>query len=167
MESTFWLVSSSLWICACSFLNYIEVDIWHPSFTCVFIFICRYIGKGDGITISVWNNKKIHKKQGGGFLGCVRILSSTVQRLKDTGCKYHSFVSLSSIVLVLSTSVTVINNKSLLIPFLSPKQIKGLTYAKLVLKTLNQWKEKLFCPYYRGMAMEGSLVVDTMLLLIH
>lgn len=47
----------------------------------------RYIGKGDGITISVWNNKKIHKKQGGGFLGCVRILSSTVQRLKDTGCK--------------------------------------------------------------------------------
>lgn len=44
-----------------------------------------YIGKGDGITISVWNNKKIHKKQGGGFLGCVRILSSTVQRLKDTG----------------------------------------------------------------------------------
>ncbi|KAJ9577603.1 hypothetical protein L9F63_005790 [Diploptera punctata] len=44
-----------------------------------------YIGKGDGITISVWNHKKIHKKQGGGFLGCVRIMSNTVQRLKDTG----------------------------------------------------------------------------------
>uniref|UniRef100_A0A8D8YJU2 E3 ubiquitin-protein ligase SMURF1 n=1 Tax=Cacopsylla melanoneura TaxID=428564 RepID=A0A8D8YJU2_9HEMI len=47
-----------------------------------------YIGKGDGITISVWNHKKIHKKQGGaGFLGCVRILANTIQRLKDTGCK--------------------------------------------------------------------------------
>ncbi|XP_026680932.1 E3 ubiquitin-protein ligase SMURF1-like [Diaphorina citri] len=45
----------------------------------------KYIGKGDGITISVWNHKKIHKKQGGGFLGCVRILANTIQRLKDTG----------------------------------------------------------------------------------
>ncbi|XP_067005940.2 E3 ubiquitin-protein ligase SMURF2 [Anabrus simplex] len=44
-----------------------------------------YIGKGDGITISVWNHRKIHKKQGGGFLGCVRIMSNTIQRLKDTG----------------------------------------------------------------------------------
>ncbi|XP_031829010.1 SMAD specific E3 ubiquitin protein ligase [Nomia melanderi] len=55
-----------------------------------------YIGKNDGITISVWNHKKIHKKKGGGFLGCVRILSNTIQRLKDTGyqrldlCKAHS-----------------------------------------------------------------------------
>ncbi|KZC13825.1 E3 ubiquitin-protein ligase SMURF2, partial [Dufourea novaeangliae] len=55
-----------------------------------------YIGKSDGITISVWNHKKIHKKKGGGFLGCVRILSNTIQRLKDTGyqrldlCKAHS-----------------------------------------------------------------------------
>ncbi|XP_066584091.1 E3 ubiquitin-protein ligase SMURF2 isoform X2 [Prorops nasuta] len=44
-----------------------------------------YIGKNDGITISVWNQRKIHKKQGGGFLGCVRIISNTIQRLKDTG----------------------------------------------------------------------------------
>lgn len=51
------------------------------------IHIYRYIGKNDGITISVWNHRKIHKKQGGGFLGCVRILSNTIQRLKDTGCK--------------------------------------------------------------------------------
>ncbi|MGH0129274.1 UNVERIFIED_CONTAM: hypothetical protein FKN15_038657 [Acipenser sinensis] len=29
-----------------------------------------YIGKTDSITISVWNHKKIHKKQGAGFLGC-------------------------------------------------------------------------------------------------
>ncbi|XP_065214724.1 E3 ubiquitin-protein ligase SMURF2 [Planococcus citri] len=44
-----------------------------------------YIGKGDGITISIWNHKKVQKKQGGGFLGCVRILSSSIQKLKDTG----------------------------------------------------------------------------------
>ncbi|XP_057324330.1 E3 ubiquitin-protein ligase SMURF2 [Microplitis mediator] len=55
-----------------------------------------YIGKNDGITISVWNHRKIHKKQGGGFLGCVRILSNTIQRLKDTGyqrldlCRAHT-----------------------------------------------------------------------------
>ncbi|KAL0279040.1 UNVERIFIED_CONTAM: hypothetical protein PYX00_000684 [Menopon gallinae] len=44
-----------------------------------------YIGKCDGITISVWNHKKIHKKHGGGFLGCVRIAANAVQRLRDTG----------------------------------------------------------------------------------
>ncbi|XP_059470031.1 E3 ubiquitin-protein ligase SMURF2 [Neocloeon triangulifer] len=44
-----------------------------------------YLGKMDGITISIWNNRKIHKKQGSGFLGCVRIMSNTIQRLKDTG----------------------------------------------------------------------------------
>lgn len=44
-----------------------------------------YIGKLDAITISVWNHRKIHKKEGGGFLGCVRIMSNAIQRLKDTG----------------------------------------------------------------------------------
>ncbi|XP_047474966.1 E3 ubiquitin-protein ligase SMURF1-like isoform X2 [Penaeus chinensis] len=44
-----------------------------------------YVGKGDGITISVWNRRKIHKKAGSGFLGCVRIVSSAIHRLKDTG----------------------------------------------------------------------------------
>lgn len=48
-----------------------------------------YLNRGDGITISVWNQRKVLKKQGGGFLGCVRILSSTIQRLKDTGCTYQ------------------------------------------------------------------------------
>lgn len=47
-----------------------------------------YLGKTDNITISVWNYRKIHKKQGSGFLGCVRIVSALIQRLKDTGCKY-------------------------------------------------------------------------------
>ena len=46
-----------------------------------------YLGRGDGITISVWNQKKVHKKHSGGFLGCARITASTVQRLKDTGCE--------------------------------------------------------------------------------
>ncbi|BFZ17439.1 hypothetical protein BsWGS_20477 [Bradybaena similaris] len=44
-----------------------------------------YIGQKDSIIISVWNHKKIHKKQGAGFLGCVRIMSNAVQQLKDTG----------------------------------------------------------------------------------
>jgi len=44
-----------------------------------------FLSRGDGITISVWNQKKVHKNSGSGFLGCVRISSSTVQRLKDTG----------------------------------------------------------------------------------
>ncbi|XP_059835492.1 E3 ubiquitin-protein ligase SMURF1 isoform X2 [Hypanus sabinus] len=44
-----------------------------------------YIGKADSITISIWNHKKIHKKQGAGFLGCVRLLSNAISRLKDTG----------------------------------------------------------------------------------
>ncbi|EAT37804.1 AAEL010256-PA, partial [Aedes aegypti] len=44
-----------------------------------------YLGKNDNITISIWNQRKVQKRQGSGFLGCVRIVSSTIQRLKDTG----------------------------------------------------------------------------------
>lgn len=47
-----------------------------------------YINRGDCVTISVWNQRKIHKKHSGGSLGCVRITSSIIQRLKDTGCKF-------------------------------------------------------------------------------
>ncbi|XP_055311962.1 E3 ubiquitin-protein ligase Smurf1 [Sitodiplosis mosellana] len=47
-----------------------------------------FLGRGDSITISVWNHRKIHKKQGGGFLGCVRISAATIQRLKDTGYQH-------------------------------------------------------------------------------
>uniref|UniRef100_A0A671K9Q1 HECT-type E3 ubiquitin transferase n=1 Tax=Sinocyclocheilus anshuiensis TaxID=1608454 RepID=A0A671K9Q1_9TELE len=56
-----------------------------------------YIGKSDSITISVWNHKKIHKKQGAGFLGCVRLLSNSINRLKDTGCKCGCLVSVFSL----------------------------------------------------------------------
>ncbi|CAH0563781.1 unnamed protein product [Brassicogethes aeneus] len=44
-----------------------------------------YISKTDSITISVWNYRKVQKKQGSGFLGCVKIVHSLIQRLKDTG----------------------------------------------------------------------------------
>ncbi|KAF7266573.1 hypothetical protein GWI33_020081 [Rhynchophorus ferrugineus] len=44
-----------------------------------------YIGRNDTITITVWNYRKVHKKQGSGFLGCVRLVNSLIQRLKDTG----------------------------------------------------------------------------------
>lgn len=44
-----------------------------------------YLGKNDSITISIWNQRKVQKRQGSGFLGCVRIVASTIQRLKDTG----------------------------------------------------------------------------------
>uniref|UniRef100_A0A672HZT2 HECT-type E3 ubiquitin transferase n=1 Tax=Salarias fasciatus TaxID=181472 RepID=A0A672HZT2_SALFA len=53
-----------------------------------------YIGKADSITISVWNHKKIHKKQGAGFLGCVRLLSNNKNRCGT--CAYFWIFSLQS-----------------------------------------------------------------------
>jgi len=44
-----------------------------------------YLSKSDAVTISVWNDKKVHKKNGAGFLGCVRLLGAAINRLKDTG----------------------------------------------------------------------------------
>ena len=49
------------------------------------LFIFRYLGKSDSITISVWNQRKVHKKQGAGFLGCIKMMSNAINRLKDTG----------------------------------------------------------------------------------
>lgn len=49
-----------------------------------------YIGKNDTITVSVWNHRKVIKKQNSGFLGCVRIVNTHIQRLRDTGCKYSA-----------------------------------------------------------------------------
>ncbi|KAG1714616.1 E3 ubiquitin-protein ligase SMURF2 [Nymphon striatum] len=57
--------------------------LWIPNG--INIMTCKYLSKNDAITISVWNSKKIHKKQGAGFLGCVRIMSNAIDRLKDTG----------------------------------------------------------------------------------
>ena len=47
----------------------------------------RFLSRSDSVTISVWNSRKVHKRQGAGFLGCVRLNPSTISRLKDTGCK--------------------------------------------------------------------------------
>ncbi|CAG2163409.1 unnamed protein product [Oppiella nova] len=44
-----------------------------------------YVGKSDSVTISIWNQKKVHKKAGAGFLGCVKIMPNAIQSLKDTG----------------------------------------------------------------------------------
>jgi len=53
-----------------------------------------YVGKSDTITISVWNDKKAHKKSGGaGFLGCIRLLNNNINRLKDTGYQRLDLVS--------------------------------------------------------------------------
>jgi len=52
-----------------------------------------YLGKSDAVTISVWNDKKVHKKNGAGFLGCVRLLGPAINRLKDTGYQRLDLVS--------------------------------------------------------------------------
>jgi len=52
-----------------------------------------YLGKTDAVTISVWNDKKVHKKNGAGFLGCVRLLGAAINRLKDTGYQRLDLVS--------------------------------------------------------------------------
>uniref|UniRef100_A0A023F2R2 E3 ubiquitin-protein ligase n=2 Tax=Triatoma infestans TaxID=30076 RepID=A0A023F2R2_TRIIF len=55
-----------------------------------------YITKNDGITISVWNHRKVHKKEGSGFLGCVRIFHNSIQRLKDTGYQRLDLIKANS-----------------------------------------------------------------------
>lgn len=82
--------------------NYSSFLSYWPVFFCSLSSV-RYIGKADSITISVWNHKKIHKKQGAGFLGCVRLLSNAINRLKDTGCEYpFVFVCLHKCILCVS-----------------------------------------------------------------
>ena len=52
----------------------------------VFLFL-RFLSRSDSVTVSVWNNKKVNRREGAGFLGCVTLTPSTVTRLKDTGCE--------------------------------------------------------------------------------
>lgn len=47
----------------------------------------RFLSRSDSVTVSVWNNRKVHKKEGAGFLGCVRLTPPTISRLRDTGCE--------------------------------------------------------------------------------
>ena len=51
-------------------------------------FAFRFLCRSDSVTISIWNSRKVHKRQGAGFLGCVRLNPSSVHRLKDTGCEF-------------------------------------------------------------------------------
>lgn len=71
----------------------------HMTLWCVWFFFFSYIGKTDSITISIWNHKKIHKRQGAGFLGCIRLLSNAISRLKDTGCKSVHLFFYASLIL--------------------------------------------------------------------
>ena len=57
----------------------------HPS---VYFFGRRFLSRSDSVTVSVWNNKKVNRREGAGFLGCVTLTPSAVTRLKDTGCKF-------------------------------------------------------------------------------
>ena len=47
----------------------------------------RFLSRSDSVTVSIWNNRKVHRKEGAGFLGCVRLTPPTISRLRDTGCE--------------------------------------------------------------------------------
>ncbi|XP_065659340.1 E3 ubiquitin-protein ligase SMURF2 isoform X2 [Hydra vulgaris] len=47
-----------------------------------------FVAHTESITISVWNQRKVHKCRGAGFLGAVKVLPTAIERLKDKG--YHS-----------------------------------------------------------------------------
>ena len=46
-----------------------------------------FLSRTDSISISIWNYKKVHKRQGAGFLGCVRLSATMINRIKDSGCE--------------------------------------------------------------------------------
>lgn len=90
MESALWPVSVQRLSLQLLFLFYFRSSThFTGEATCfILLFVLHsYIGKTDSITISIWNHKKIHKRQGAGFLGCIRLLSNAISRLKDTGCR--------------------------------------------------------------------------------
>lgn len=83
---------------ACTVCVVICDEISWLSYTCMvcvlillsvscFVQFNRFLSRSDSVTVSVWNNRKVNRREGAGFLGCVRITPSTVTRLKDTGCK--------------------------------------------------------------------------------
>ncbi|XP_050422047.1 E3 ubiquitin-protein ligase SMURF2 isoform X2 [Adelges cooleyi] len=58
-----------------------------------------FLSKGDHVTITLWNHKKIHKniqKPASGFLGCVRLSWNQIQRYKDTGYQKMDLTKLNS-----------------------------------------------------------------------
>ena len=73
--------------------NILFFVVWH-----------RFLSRSDSVTVSVWNNKKVHRREGAGFLGCVRLSPATISRLKDTGCKSYPLPLPTYLVLCLSLS---------------------------------------------------------------
>lgn len=57
------------------------------NFWVIYFSFNRYVGKNESLTISVWNQRKVYKGRGAGFLGCVRVTPLAIERLKDQGCK--------------------------------------------------------------------------------
>eukprot|EP00111_Clytia_hemisphaerica_P022419 TCONS_00065893-protein len=43
------------------------------------------LAKNESFTISVWNQRKVHKGKGAGFLGCVKVTPHAIDRLKGQG----------------------------------------------------------------------------------
>lgn len=65
----------------------------YKDYLITYIFGNRFLSKGDHVTITLWNHKKLHKniqKPASGFLGCVRLSWNQIQRYKDTGCEYFT-----------------------------------------------------------------------------
>ena len=48
--------------------------------------------RNDSVTVSVWDSRKVHKREGAGFLGCVKLSPDHVSRLKDTETQYLSLM---------------------------------------------------------------------------
>lgn len=44
-----------------------------------------FLSRSDSVTVSVWNNRKVQRREGAGFLGCVRLSPVNITRLRDTG----------------------------------------------------------------------------------
>lgn len=54
---------------------------------CCHCILSSFLSRTDSISISIWNYKKVHKRQGAGFLGCVRLSATMISRIRDTGCE--------------------------------------------------------------------------------
>ena len=84
VEPALWPVSvccegeSPLSLCSSSFTCPLHLCLLHTY---------SLLSHSDSIIISIWNSKKVHKRQGAGFLGCVKLSPAGISKLKDTGCK--------------------------------------------------------------------------------
>lgn len=54
------------------------------------------LSKNESFTISVWNQRKVHKGRGAGFLGCVKVTPHAIQRLNGEGYQRLNLCSIKS-----------------------------------------------------------------------